>query len=125
MVLFKVPDIRLFWSNDERFLNQFSDGKISKFEPYSKYESCYKDISLFLNDKFNYNELCNIAREADKDSMIESIELIDTFVKGNLTSHCYRITYRSMDRTLTNYEIDLIQNQIRDSLAKELGVTIR
>lgn len=25
MTLFRVPDIRLFWSNDERFLSQFSE----------------------------------------------------------------------------------------------------
>jgi phenylalanyl-tRNA synthetase alpha chain len=48
MVLFDIPDIRLFWSEDARFTNQFSDGKITKFVPYSKFPMCYKDVSFWL-----------------------------------------------------------------------------
>lgn len=31
MLLFDIPDIRLFWSEDERFKSQFKAGVISKF----------------------------------------------------------------------------------------------
>lgn len=48
MVLFSIPDIRLFWSKDERFLSQFSANTISTFKPYSKYPPCYKDMSFWL-----------------------------------------------------------------------------
>lgn len=37
MVLFDIPDIRLFWTNDDRFTSQFSQGKLGvKFKPFSK-----------------------------------------------------------------------------------------
>jgi phenylalanyl-tRNA synthetase alpha chain len=48
MVLFQIPDIRLFWSTDERFTSQFEAGKITKFSPYSKYPLCYKDVSFWI-----------------------------------------------------------------------------
>ena len=48
MVLFSIPDIRLFWSDDERFTSQFKAGKIVKFNSYSKYPLCYKDVSFWL-----------------------------------------------------------------------------
>lgn len=43
MVLFQIPDIRLFWADDQRFLKQFRAGDLrSKFKPYSKYPACFK-----------------------------------------------------------------------------------
>lgn len=36
MKLFNIPDVRLFWSNDPRFLEQFKEGQIIKFKPFSK-----------------------------------------------------------------------------------------
>ncbi|RMZ79530.1 hypothetical protein DV737_g3379, partial [Chaetothyriales sp. CBS 132003] len=49
MLLFGIPDIRLFWSQDKRFLNQFEAGRITRFEPFSKYPACYKDIAFWID----------------------------------------------------------------------------
>ena len=48
MKLFDIPDIRLFWSQDQRVTSQFKAGEISKFKPFSKYPSCFKDISFWV-----------------------------------------------------------------------------
>ena len=47
MVLFSIPDIRLFWTEDQRFLKQFKAGSLrAKFKPYSKFPPCFKvDLS--------------------------------------------------------------------------------
>jgi len=126
IILFDIPDIRYFHSNDERFLKQFKSGEIIKFKPYSKYPSCYKDISFWLSDNFNYNDLCEIVRERGGD-LIETVELIDSFTndKTNKTSHCYRITYRSNERSLLNEEIDIIQNHIEEDIENKLLVVLR
>jgi phenylalanyl-tRNA synthetase alpha chain len=126
MVMFDIPDIRLFWSQSPRFLDQFHAGQIDKFKPFSKYEMCYKDISFFLSPQFTYNDLCSIARDEDKNNLIESIKLIDEFYQANKRcSQCYRVVYRSMDTTLKNSEVDKIQKAIRHRLADELKVEIR
>ncbi|KAF9588817.1 hypothetical protein IFM89_016177 [Coptis chinensis] len=63
MVLFEIPDIRLFWSNDERFTSQFSKGQLGvKFKQFSKFPPCYKDMSFWINDSFTENNLCEIVR---------------------------------------------------------------
>jgi phenylalanyl-tRNA synthetase alpha chain len=112
MILFKIPDIRYFWTEDRRFLDQFKEGEIKEFVPYSKYPSSYKDIAFWTNDSFNENEFCEQVRECGGD-LIEDVRLIDRFSKGDRTSLCYRITYQSFDRTMTNEEINVIQNKIR------------
>jgi phenylalanyl-tRNA synthetase alpha chain len=125
MVMFNIPDIRLFWSTDPRFLSQFKAGKVTQFKPYSKYEMCYKDISFFTSPEFSYNDLCSIARDEDKNSLIESIVLIDEFQKNGRTSQCYRVTYRSMDGTLKNSEMNKTQKSIAKRISEELKVEIR
>ena len=126
MVLFQIPDIRLFWTEDKRFLSQFSSGEVVKFQPYSKYPACYKDISFWLTPKFHVNDFNELVRGVAGD-MVEQIDLIDSFThpKTNRTSHCYRISYRSMDRNLTNEEIDNLQSEVRYQAAEDLKVELR
>jgi phenylalanyl-tRNA synthetase alpha chain len=126
MLFFQIPDIRLFWSNDERFLKQFKDGQITKFVPFSKYPNCYKDITFWLSDQFNYNDMCNIVRQEAKDDIIESVELIDEYAnKEGKVSRCYRITYAHPSRTLTNEEINAVQERIRANVVNELKIKLR
>ncbi|KDQ10594.1 hypothetical protein BOTBODRAFT_178069 [Botryobasidium botryosum FD-172 SS1] len=101
MVLFSIPDIRLFWSEDPRFLEQFTPGKITAFRSYSRFPPCYKDVSFWTSDqvKFHENDLCDVVRDTAGD-LVEDVKLIDEFVnpKTQRKSLCYRINYRSMDR---------------------------
>jgi phenylalanyl-tRNA synthetase alpha chain len=69
--------------------------------------------------------LCSIARDEDETNTIESITLIDEFQNKGRTSQCYRITYRSMDGTLRNSDVNKIQKSIRDRIIKELEVEVR
>ena len=59
--------------------------------------------------------------------LIERVENIDTFTnpKTGKTSNCYRITYRSMDRSLTDVEINALQDSLRDEAASALSVELR
>lgn len=67
MRLFKIPDVRLFWSEDKRFISQFEAGKISEFQEFSKYPTCYKDLSMWIHNEFNPNDLFGLIREIGGD----------------------------------------------------------
>uniref|UniRef100_A0A2P2MBZ4 phenylalanine--tRNA ligase n=1 Tax=Rhizophora mucronata TaxID=61149 RepID=A0A2P2MBZ4_RHIMU len=126
MVLFDIPDIRLFWSTDERFTSQFSKGQLGvKFKPFSKYPPCYKDMSFWINEAFTENNLCEIIRGIAGD-LFEEVQLIGNFTnKKGMTSHCYRIAYRSMERSLTDEEINDLQWRVREGVQSKLNVVLR
>ncbi|KAF8743508.1 Ferredoxin-fold anticodon binding domain, partial [Rhizoctonia solani] len=126
MVLYSIPDIRLFWSKDPRFGSQFTQGEISTFQPFSKYPICYKDLSFWKPEGFHENDLCDVIREVASD-LVEDILLTDTFThpKTGKTSLCYRLNYRSMERSLTNEEVNSLHETIQKRAASQLGIEIR
>ena len=103
MRLFKIPDVRLFWSEDPRFISQFEPNTILEFKQFSKYPVCYKDLSMYISDSYNPNNLYEIIREIGGD-LIENVEDAETFEnkKINKISKTYRVCFRSLSKTLTN-----------------------
>ncbi len=130
MVLFDIPDIRLFWSKDDRFISQFAGALQAKtlpqFKLYSKYPPCLKDVTFWIPPQFHENDFCELVRGKAGD-LVEAVQSIDKFKhpKTGRESHCYRITYRSMDRNLTNDEINLMQEGIRKAVVDQLQVELR
>ncbi|WPK24600.1 hypothetical protein PUMCH_001879 [Australozyma saopauloensis] len=128
MLLFGIPDIRLFWSRDERFGKQFLEGQISTFQPFSKYPGVRRDVSYWVNgdNALHTNDLMEIVRAHGGD-LIESVVLKDEFEhpKTGKKSQCYSIHYQSMERTLTNAEINKIHSNVEGDLVNTFQVEIR
>ena len=108
MILYSIPDIRLFWTNDEKFLSQFENHNCLDnitFIEYSKIPSITMDISFWLSsddvsvhdDKKiiwkKQNDFMDIVRTC-MDTNIEKVELVDEFYhpKKQQYSHCWRMT---------------------------------
>ncbi|KAK9474566.1 phenylalanine--tRNA ligase [Dipodascopsis tothii] len=127
MILFGVPDIRLFWTTDERFLGQFTPGTVSTFRPYSKYPGTYRDTAFWLDspDAVHENDVMEIVRGIAGD-LVEDVRQIDEFThpKTGKKSVCYRINYQSMERSLTNDEVNVMHEAIRAEIGR-LPVTLR
>jgi len=103
MILFNIADIRLFWSQDPRFLQQFGAGKITKFKPFSKYPPCWRDISFWIGEKpFHLNDMCDVVRDV-AGNLAEEISEVDKFThpETGRQSMAFRINYRSMEKYAT------------------------
>ncbi|KAL8964653.1 MAG: hypothetical protein Q9183_004302 [Haloplaca sp. 2 TL-2023] len=141
MLLFSIPDIRLFWSHDERFLSQFSTiDNINPFRSFSKHPACYKDVAFWLRSSsssaggglrsnaqdFHENDFMEVVREVGGD-LVEDVKMVDEFqhpVSGR-KSLCYRINYRSLEGTLRNEEANALHESVRKELVNKLGVELR
>ncbi|MHB1316444.1 MAG: tRNA ligase subunit PheS family protein [Minisyncoccota bacterium] len=127
MIGMELPDIRLLWSTDERVKRQLKLG--TKFVEVSKYPPIVRDISFIVPDTFIPNDFFDLARDI-AGSMMEEMALVDTykndakFGEGNV-SYAFRITYRSLDRTLTNAEIDTLHKKLEEETKKVFSATIR
>lgn len=132
MIKMKIPDIRILWSNDERITKQFKNIN-SVYTDVSKYPSTVRDISFVISQNIHLNTIYGLMRDCvsqGNEDIIEEVKLIDTYAndkkfgKGNV-SYTFRIQYRSHVRTLTNVEINDVQEHIRISVKQELNAVLR
>ena len=127
IISMELPDIRLLWSDDERVKKQLKLG--NKFIEVSKYPPIVRDISFIVKNTFIPNDYFDLVRETGGE-LIEEVHLLDKyeneakFGKDNI-SYAYRITYRSLDRTLTAEEIDALHKKIEGITKETFGATIR
>ncbi|XP_005092108.1 phenylalanine--tRNA ligase, mitochondrial [Aplysia californica] len=129
MKLFSIPDIRLFWSTDSGFLHQFEGKDFNDsiiYKPVSKYPQCVNDISFWIPEEFSPNDFYDLVRSVGGD-LVEQVSLVDEFLhpKKKRMSHCYRIVYRHMEKTLTQEEVNEVHQEIENLSAQNLGVEVR
>jgi len=128
MAKMNIPDIRIFWSNNKRITSQFKNVE-SQYQEISKFPMTYRDISFIVDKKTNLNNYYEIVRDYAKD-LVEEVGLLDKYenskkIGEDKISYTFRIIYRSHDRTLTNEEINKIQEKIREKTSQELNATLR
>jgi phenylalanyl-tRNA synthetase alpha chain len=127
IVSMALPDIRLLWSTDPRVTKQLKLG--SKFIEVSKYPPIVRDISFVVKNDFIPNDYFDFVRETAP-GIVEQVELLDKYENvakfgQDKISYAYRITYRSLDRTLTAEEINQIHKKLEEETAKIFKGEIR
>lgn len=123
-----IPDIRIFWSQDERITKQRWNLEHS-YEEVSKYPASPRDISFLVPKSMHLNNYYTLIRDI-ADDIVEEVILLDKYENdekfwSDMISYTFRIVYRSHDRTLTNDEVNEIQFRIRKQTEVELGAELR
>ncbi len=127
IISMNLPDIRLLWSEDERIIKQLKLG--NKFVEVSKYPPIVRDISFVVPNTFVPNDYFDLVKDKALD-LVEEVKLLDKyeniekFGEGKI-SYAFRITYRSLDRTLISSEIDELHKKIETETAQSFSAQIR
>ena len=127
IISMELPDIRLLWSQDKRVKKQLELGQ--PFKEVSKYPPVVRDISFIVGQDFVPNNYFDLVRDVVGD-MVEQMELLDKYEnKAKLgvdkVSYAYRITYRSIDRTLTSGEVNVLHAKLEAATVENFNAIIR
>ncbi len=114
IVSMELPDIRLLWSPDERVKKQLVLG--NKYKDVSKFPAVIRDISFVVGKDFILNNYFDAIRDIGGEE-VEEVHLLDKYENAekfgvDKTSYTFRITYRDMNKTLTNEEVNAMHAKI-------------
>jgi len=128
MAKMNIPDIRIFWSTDKRITSQFKNLD-SQYKEVSKFPMTSRDISFVIDKNISLNNYYEIVRDC-AGNLVEEVKLLDKYENKekfgeDKISYTFRIIYRSPERTLTNEEVNKIQEKIREKTEQELGALLR
>ncbi|XP_070838752.1 ferredoxin-fold anticodon-binding domain-containing protein 1 [Chaetodon trifascialis] len=129
VLLFSLPDWRLLWSHDPRFLKEFSlrPSPGEPFHPFSLFpEHISFDISFWTGPTWEERKFHAVIREASCGT-VEQVKLIDAFSHPDLsqTSYCYRLTYHTHTHALSHTRALQFHKHLESLLSSRLQVTIR
>ncbi|WP_027340645.1 phenylalanine--tRNA ligase subunit beta [Halonatronum saccharophilum] len=98
------------------------------YQSLPKYPALTRDIALVVKKDVSSLEIKNIIWDI-ANNILESLELFDLYEGEQLLeghkSLAYSLAYRVQDRTLTDDEVNEVQNKIEKVLYKRLGAKIR
>jgi len=104
------------------------DNLARKFVPYSTFPPADRDIAFFVSVEVSVEEIKRAIAKVGPD-VLESVQLFDEYrgegVPEGQRSLAFRSIYRAGDRTLTDSEIEPVQQQIRDILVKNFEASLR
>lgn len=127
IISMKLPDIRLLWSTDERVKKQLVLGQ--EFDEVSKYPPVIRDISFLVKKGFVTNNYFDLVRDIAGD-LVEQVELLDQYENAekfgeDVVSYAFRVTYRSIEKTLTNAEVEALHKKLEAATVDSYSATIR
>ncbi len=123
-----LPDIRLLWSDDERVKKQLVLGQT--FKEVSKFPPVVRDISFVVDTAtFAPNNYFDLVRDvigdlAEEMALVDEYENAAKFGEGK-KSYAYRVTYRSLDHTLTDEEVNALHKELEEKTKEVFNATVR
>ncbi len=97
-----------------------------RYTPIYRFPAVSRDIALVVDEQISYRQVESIIRNFP---LVTEVTLFDLYAGEQIPqgkkSFAIRIVYQSPDHTLTDEEVDEIQQKMLNRLNQELGATLR
>lgn len=93
------------------------------YRPFSPYPFVLRDIALFVPEGATIEETAALIRKHAGPLLAHS-RLFDEFKKGDKVSYAFRLVFQSMEKTLTDAEVNAVMEKVGAAL-EEKGYEIR
>ena len=107
---------------------QSTKKNVTAFKPISRFPDCYRDSAFLFDEEVSAQQVFDVLSKV-KVKNLDDVTLFDMYsgkgVPEGKKSLAIRVRYRSMDKTFTDDEINVMHAKIVKSLQKNLGAEIR
>ena len=122
---FDISDPVYLFETDLTALLPFTIGH-KKFQPIPRFPAIVRDMALVVNAEITYQKILDIIKGFP---LVNQVTVFDVYsgeqVPQGKKSLACSITFQSSTHTLTDEEVNQVQQQILDKLSSELGATLR
>lgn len=122
---FEVAEAAYLFEIDLVALLPFTTGH-KMFKPIPRFPAIVRDIALVVDAEIAHQKVLDIIQSFP---LVERVTIFDVYfgeqVPQGKKSLAYRITFQSPAHTLTDNEVNKVQQQILDKLSHDLGATLR
>lgn len=119
-------DVYVLEINLDKLLSKRT-GKM-KFKEISKYPEISKDLAIVVDKNISADEIAKLIKKA-AGALLTKIDIFDVYegvnIPKNKRSIAYSLSFGTMDRTLTDEEINNIMNKIIENLQNKIGAELR
>jgi len=100
----------------------------NSFRPLPAFPAIRRDVAMIVPEATTHEAILQVARQA-KPANLETVELFDVFRGKNVAagqkSMAYAFTYRHVERTLTDAEVNAAHDKLVGQLKERLGAIVR
>lgn len=97
-----------------------------KYNPLPRFPSVSRDTALIIDRSVKYEEVLALVKGLP---LVTQVVLFDVYEGGQVPkgkkSIAFRVVYQSPDHTLTDEEVNQVQQQMVDALSANLGALLR
>ncbi|MFC2014187.1 phenylalanine--tRNA ligase subunit beta, partial [Chloroflexota bacterium] len=122
---FEISGAVYLFEIDLSVLVPFTTGH-KMFQPVPRFPAVFRDVALVIDVSMTHREVQDVIKDFP---LVAEAALFDVYageqVRPGKKSLAYRIVFQSPTHTLTDEEVNEVQQQILSELSSELGATLR